>query len=123
MLFFEKNIQEIEIMDHRLQRIGWNIRNLRESRGYTIEYMAELVDVSPAHIQRIETANKGVSLPCLYRIADALHVSLGFLVEMDSTKRRVDFSDGFQEQMSIQEISFWKDVIIYCKRMIKKYNI
>lgn len=110
-------------MDHRLQRIGWNIRNLRESRGYTIEYMAELVDVSPTHIQRIETANKGVSLPCLYRIADALHVSLGFLVEMDNTTGNVNFSDEFLGQMGIQEISFWEDIINYCKQTIKKYNI
>ncbi len=111
------------MMDHRLQRIGWNIRNLRESRGYTIEYMAELAEVSPAHIQRIETANKGVSLPCLCRIADALHVSLGFLIEMDSTTGNVNFGKEFQEQMSIQEIDFWEDIISYCKRMVRKYNI
>lgn len=110
-------------MDHRLQVLGWNIRNLREIRGYTIEYMAELVDVSPSHIQRIETANKGVSLPCLYRIADALHVSLGFLVEMDDTTGSLEFSDTLQEKMSIQEMMFWEDIISYCKRTIKKYNI
>lgn len=111
------------MMDHRLQRIGWNIRNLRESRGYTIEYMAELAEVSPAHIQRIETANKGVSLPCLCRIADALHVSLGFLIEMDSTTGNVNFGKEFQEQMSIREIDFWEDIISYCKRTVRKYNI
>lgn len=110
-------------MDHRLQALGWNIRNLRESRGYTIEYMAELVDVSPSHIQRIETANKGVSLSCLYRIADALHVSPGFLVETENVTGDRKLSDALQETMSIQEIMFWEDVISYCKRTIKKYNI
>ena len=110
-------------MDQRLQRIGWNIRSLRESKGYTIEYMAELAEVSPAHIQRIETSNKGVSLPCLYRIADALHVSLGHLIELDSTTGSLELSDVFQDGMCIEEMMFWKDVIIYCKEMTKKYNI
>lgn len=110
-------------MDYRLQKLGWNIRSLRESRGYTIEYMAEMVDVSPAHIQRIETANKGVSLSCLCRIADVLQVSLGLLVEMDSTAGSACFYDELQEQMSLQEVRFWKDIINYCKQAVKKYNI
>lgn len=110
-------------MDHRLKRIGWNIRSLRESKSYTIEYVAELAEVSPAHIQRIETANKGVSLSCLCRIADALHVSLGYLIELDSTTGNLDFSDVFQEKMGIQEMMFWKDIIGCCKQTIKKYNI
>lgn len=116
-------MQEMKNMDQRLQRIGWNIRSLRESKGYTIEYMAELAKVSPAHIQRIETSNKGVSLPCLYRIADALHVSLGYLIELDRITGNFEFSDVFQEGMGIEELMFWKEVISCCKQIMKKYNI
>ena len=85
--------------------------------------MAELVEVSPAYIQRIETVNKGISLPCPYRIVDALHVSLEYLIELDSTTGNLDFGDVFQEKMGIQEMMFWEDIISYCKQMIKKYNI
>ena len=74
-------------MDYRLQKLGWNIRSLRESRGYTIEYMAEMVDVSPAHIQRIETANKGVSLSCLCRIAYASKKLIILLFYIDNGPR------------------------------------
>lgn len=110
-------------MDRRLQRIGWNIRYLRERNGYTIEYMAELAEVSPAHIQRFETANKGVSLSCLYRIADALHVSLGYLIELDSTTENLDYCNMFQERMGIQEMMFWEDIISYCKQIVRKKRI
>lgn len=108
-------------MDYRLQKLGWNIRSLRESRGYTIEYMAEMVDVSPAHIQRIETANKGVSLSCLCRIADVLQVSLGLLVEMDSTAGSACFYDELQEQMSLQEVRFNKHVFSVFNFMKRVY--
>ena len=118
-----KKMQEMKNVDQRLQRIGWNIRSLRESKGYTIEYMAELAKVSPAHIQRIETSNKGVSLPCLYRIADALHVSLGYLIELDRITGNFELSDVFQEGMGIEELMFWKEVISCCKQIMKKYNI
>ena len=110
-------------MDRRLQRIGRNIRSLRESKGYTIEYMAELAKVSPTHIQRVETSNKGVSLTCLYRIADALHVSLGYLIELDSITGNLEFNSEFQKRMDVEELMFWEDVIIYCKQAVKKYNL
>lgn len=48
---------------------------------------------------------------------------LGFLIEMDSTTGNVNFGKEFQKQMSIWEIDFWEDIISYCKRTVRKYNI
>lgn len=51
-------------MDYRLRVIGRNIRKIREKNNYTIEYVAELAEISPAHLQRVETFKKGVSISC-----------------------------------------------------------
>ena len=53
-------------MDYRLRVIGKNIRKIREKNNYTIEYVAELAEINPAHLQRVETFKKGVSISCLY---------------------------------------------------------
>lgn len=71
-------------MDYRLRVIGRNIRMIREKNNYTIEYVAELAEISPAHLQRVETFKKGVSISCLCRIADSLDVPIDVLLKDDT---------------------------------------
>lgn len=72
-------------MDYRLRVIGKNIWKIREKNSYTIEYVAELAEISPAHLQRVETFKKGVSIFCLYRITDSLDVPIDVLLREDAS--------------------------------------
>lgn len=44
-----------------------------------------MAEISPAHLQRVETFKKGVSISCLYRIADSLDVSIDVLLKDDTS--------------------------------------
>ena len=58
----------------KYKKLGLNIAYYRKDRGYTQMKLAELLDIDRAHMQRIETANVGVSLDVLFRLSDLIDV-------------------------------------------------
>ena len=61
--------------------IGLNILHYRKEQGMTQEQLAEKVDISRNHMQRIETATAVSSLDTLIAIANALKIPLHKLFE------------------------------------------
>jgi ribosome-binding protein aMBF1 (putative translation factor) len=55
-----------------VQTRGAKIRSKREQLGYGLRRFAELVNVSPSHLSRIETGKRGAQPETLKRIARAL---------------------------------------------------
>jgi transcriptional regulator with XRE-family HTH domain len=55
-------------------RVGLNVRNLRNSRGLSQEQLALAADVDRSYISEIELAKNSASIDVLERIADALDV-------------------------------------------------
>ncbi len=68
-------IQEI---DYRL--LGVRIKQLRQSRGFTQEGLAEAVGCNTTHISNIENNHTKVSLNVLLAIANALDTSIDLLL-------------------------------------------
>ncbi len=60
--------------------IGRRIKLIRQRNKLSQEQLAELTDLTPAHVSHIETANTRTSLSSLMKIANALHTSLDDLV-------------------------------------------
>ena len=58
----------------KYRKLGLNIAYYRKDKGYTQLKLAELLDIDRAHMQRIETANVGVSLDVIFRLSDILDV-------------------------------------------------
>jgi len=58
------------------ERVGLNIRKIREERGLTQEKLAEFADLHRAYIGQIERGEKNVGLKNLERIAKALKVDI-----------------------------------------------
>lgn len=110
-------------MDKRIQNIGWKIRKIREEKGYTIECVAELAEISVAHLQRIETSKKGMSLTCLYKIADVLEVPQESLLA--DSKIQSCYDNGLQNLLflSEEESCYWKEVIECVKKIKIKYRL
>ena len=61
--------------------IGLNILYYRKEKGLTQMELAEKVNLSRNHIQRIETATRSCSLDVLMNIARALEIPLKKLFE------------------------------------------
>ena len=55
-------------------RVGLNVRNLRNSKGLNQEQLALAAEVDRSYISEIELAKNSASIDVLERIADALDV-------------------------------------------------
>lgn len=72
------------------EKIGIQLKELRQDIGLTLEKLAGATDLSPAFLSRIENGLSIPSIPTLQSIADALNVNIGFF-----------FKDGDQQQYKI----------------------
>lgn len=65
----------LDINQHeKYRKLGLNISYYRKDKGYTQLELSELLDIDRTHMQKIETANAGVSLDVLFRLSDLLKV-------------------------------------------------
>jgi len=64
------------------ERVGLNIRKIREERGVTQEKLAALADLHRAYVGQIERAEKNIGLKNLEKIALALNVPVHVLLDV-----------------------------------------
>lgn len=74
-----RDYKELSFEEIKLN-ISKNIARLRKEKGLTCEDIAETVEVSRQYISQIENAERNVTLEKLVLIAQALDVSIGFLI-------------------------------------------
>ena len=67
-------------MEVDYKAIGQRIKIARIKKGVTQETVADLIDITPAHMSNVETGKTKVSLPTLIAIANALSVSVDTLL-------------------------------------------
>lgn len=60
--------------------VGQRIKEIREEKGITQEKLAEMVNLSPAHISVIERGIKSPNLDSFVAIANALEISADTLL-------------------------------------------
>lgn len=63
-----------------LRAFGQHLRRLREQRGWSMQALADVADISKPTIYRIETARYSVTLDVLVSLAQALELPLAELV-------------------------------------------
>ena len=62
--------------------MGKRLRDLRESRGWSQEQLAEKSDLDPTYIGGIERGRRNPSLVSLAKLAQALKISLPNLLQV-----------------------------------------
>jgi transcriptional regulator with XRE-family HTH domain len=61
--------------------VGAVLREYRKSRGLTLSVTSGLAGMSAAHLSKLERGDKLANLDSLFKIAHALHVPPGEIVE------------------------------------------
>lgn len=67
-------------MEIDYKAIGQRVKIARIKKGTAQEAIADIIDVTPAHMSNIETGKTKVSLPTLIAIANVLSVSIDILL-------------------------------------------
>ena len=63
------------------KKIAWIIRSCRESRGYSQDYMAEMLDVCQSTYANIESGKTSLSIDRLCRITDILGLDIHEVID------------------------------------------
>ncbi len=66
---------------HASDKPRLNIRAIRESRGYTQEYMAEMLDICQSTYANLESGKTPLTINRLLRISDILETDFAELVD------------------------------------------
>ena len=72
-------------MENIQKNIGTNLRNIRKSRGYSLDSTAELTGVSKAMLGQIERGESNPTVTTLWKIASGLQVSFSSLIYEEPT--------------------------------------
>lgn len=65
------------------EKVGFNIRRIREERGLSQEELGALAGLHRAYIGQIERNEKNIGIRNLEKIARALNVNIRVLVDVD----------------------------------------
>jgi transcriptional regulator with XRE-family HTH domain len=79
--------------------LGARIRELRKSHGFSQERLAEMIDVEPRHMSRIEGGKSYPSLDRLERISHALKSPLKEFFEFGHLEENVDRAADIAEMV------------------------
>ncbi|MDZ4749624.1 MAG: helix-turn-helix transcriptional regulator [Saprospiraceae bacterium] len=66
-------------------KIGKDIRCVREAKGYSQEYMAEMLDMVQSSYANLESGKSSMSIDRLLRICDILHLDVHALLDRSGT--------------------------------------
>ena len=100
--FTEFDKQATDVIQHkghkRLAEVGGRIREMREARGLNLHELARLCGISASALSLIETGKRDLRITSLCRIAAALRVASGDLLddrEERSPGRKVKDRGGY----------------------------
>jgi transcriptional regulator with XRE-family HTH domain len=69
-------------MDLR-KKFGSKVKQLREQKGYSIEYLANIANIDRTYISDIEKGNRNVSLLIIEKLAKSLDVDIKILFDYE----------------------------------------
>lgn len=70
--------------------VGIRIRNIRKSQGMSQQILAYEVDMEKTNISRIEAGRTNVTIKNLYKIAQALGVTMKDIVDIEGDMQEVE---------------------------------
>lgn len=112
-------------MDINYQELGKRIRKTRDNIGLSQEAFAEKVDLSITHISNIENGNSKVSLNSVLTIANALNVTIDYLLRdsiINQTNAvKIDLSHIFDD-CSDSESDFLLSLLLEAKDKLRKFE-
>ena len=95
-------------MINELICLGKRIKKLRKKNGYTLEKFAEIVDISPNHISKLEAAKTNPSFQLLSRIAGAFNISLMDLFDFSEYISDDVTREDFMQMVKYSDVKYLK---------------
>jgi transcriptional regulator with XRE-family HTH domain len=69
------------------EKFGFKVKELREQKGYSIEYLANISNVDRNYISDIEKGQRNVSIEIIEKIINALDIDFGAFFNDNNFKK------------------------------------
>jgi len=69
------------------EKFGFKVKELREQKGYSIEYLANISNVDRNYISDIEKGQRNVSIEIIEKIITALDIDFGAFFNDNNFKK------------------------------------
>ena len=76
-----------DVLDFKIKAVAATIRNKREHRNYTQEYLAAKLDISQNAYSKIELGYTKITIERLFQIADVLEYDVADFINDNSVER------------------------------------
>lgn len=83
-------------MEQEIAAVAENLRTVRESRGLSLDQLAELTGVSKSMLRQIETGKSSPTISTIWKIANGIHVSFTSLLQKPTVQAEVKSFKGAQ---------------------------
>ena len=104
---------------HSIDKIGPRIRSLREAKGYSQEYMADMLHISQSTYAHLESGKSSIKVDRLFQIAEIFQIEITAFFEEDAldsiSKNQVKEVNPAYDQL-IREM---KDEIVFLRSLIR----
>lgn len=109
--------------------IGYKIKNIRELKNFTQEYMAEKLDISQAAYSKMEKGDTKISQDKLNKIAEILEVNPDDITDFDNKKVLNSFNNvkgsnngiiTYNEKDMILIRQLYEDKIALLEKLLQK---
>ena len=113
-------------MDLKFDIIGERIKHFREAKDISQEELSAILDTSVRHISAIETGTRGISLPLLVDIANALDISSDdILVHNLKHAHSVTSAEWFEiiYDCTPAEQAILMDMLRHMKKLLSEHGI
>lgn len=98
-----------------MNKIGFNIRKIRESKGFSQHYMANILDISQASYARIENEDTKVTVDRLYKIAEVLDTNIIDFFNADSViiqnQNNYEGSYGLVQNLTVENKEIYEKLL------------
>lgn len=98
-----------------MNKIGFNIRKIRESKGFSQDYMANVLDISQASYARIENEDTKVTVDRLYKIAEVLDTNIIDFFNTDSitiqNQNNYEGSYGLVQNLTVENKEIYEKLL------------
>lgn len=99
------------LLEINLTEIGLRIRDQRTRLGYTREYLAEAVGVTPKFCSDIELGKKGMSVQTLFDISYTLRISTDYILGIKAIDIDVTPVVDMLRTCNPDKLEYAKDII------------
>ncbi|MBV7440060.1 helix-turn-helix transcriptional regulator [Weeksellaceae bacterium TAE3-ERU29] len=118
-----------------MNKVGFNIRKIREKKGYSQEYMAQELEISQATYARIENQATRLTVERLYQIAEILNTDIAEffnasqLTIQHQENQQGSYGNGYVQNLHVENKEVYEKLIEtlesqvnYLKERLKLYE-